>query len=77
MPGSQPRVSLRSTQAPERVGYSERCRTLETQTLAALRVGEAEHAGVQAQARVGGQGLFVGIQAVTEQRVADGKHMHA
>ena len=57
--------------------WLERCRALKAQALAGLRVGEAEHAGVQAQARPRRQGLRVGIQAITEQRVADRQHMHA
>lgn len=43
---------------------SERRWALEAQALARLRMGEGEHAGVQAQALMGGQGLFVGVEAV-------------
>ncbi|SST11322.1 Uncharacterised protein [Acinetobacter baumannii] len=40
-------------------------------------MGQAQQAGVQAQAFVGGEGFGVGVEAVAEQRMADGEHVHA
>src|SRR3989344_3337923 len=59
------------------VSHSKRCRALKAQSLAALWVGEAKHACMQAQAWPGGQGLLMGVESVAQQWMTDRQHVHA
>src|SRR5690606_9699616 len=51
-------------------------RAVEAQALTGPWMGEGQHAGVQAQPLVGGEGLGVGVESVAKQWMADSQHVH-
>ena len=58
-------------------GGLERGWAVETKALPGLRMGQGEHAGMQAKPLMGCQCLFMGVEPIAEQGMTDRQHVNA
>src|SRR5690606_360137 len=56
---------------------SERGRAVEYHALTGLRMVDLQPRGMQGQSRAGVECLFMGVEPVAQQRMADAEHVHA
>src|SRR5690554_2670426 len=56
---------------------SERGRAVEYHALTGLRMVDLQPLGMQGQSRAGVECLFMGVEPVAQQRMADAEHVHA